>query len=291
MKLNHWIQAARPKTLPAAIAPVIAASGLAWHNDTFSWIPAALCMAFALLIQIATNFANDYFDFKKGTDNENRIGPKRAVAQGWISPGTMWIATLVTLALALAVGLQLLWFGGYPLLIVGVLSIVCAILYTGGPFPLAYVGLGDLFVLIFFGWIAVMFTYFVQAGHHSWDAFIVGTAIGLLSVNLLLINNYRDVDNDKASEKKTTVVRFGRGYGRMQYLVSVIVALVCTFLLAFQLDNWWLLLAMIPLLRGLNIAAVLKHTSEAAAFARLLKSTAGVLMAYAILLSVLLIFS
>jgi len=291
MKIDPWIQAARPKTLPAAIAPVLVGSALAAQTGAFQWIPATLCIAFALLIQVATNFANDYFDHEKGTDNEQRVGPKRAVAQGWVTPRAMWTATLLTLGLAFLVGANLLWFGGGQLLIVGLLSLACAILYTGGPFPLAYIGLGDIFVLIFFGWAAVMYTYYVQVGDHAPEDFLAGTAIGLLSANLLLMNNYRDYSNDKACGKKTTVVRFGLRYGRLQYAGSGVVAIVCVGLLSGHLQSGSIGLASIPLLPTLIISRKLKHAEGAEAFAQLLKATAGMLLLFSVVLSLLLIFS
>ena len=289
MHLPHWIEAARPKTLPAAVAPVVAGTALAVNQDGFHSLPALLCLLFALLIQIATNFANDYFDFKKGTDNAMRKGPKRAVAQGWITPRAMMIATVVTLFLAFLTGVGLIPFGGYGLIVVGVLSIAFAILYTGGPWPLAYLGLGDLFVLIFFGWIAVMFTYFVQAGTHAWLAFHLGTAVGCLSVNLLLINNYRDYDNDKASRKNTTVVKFGLGYGRWQYRVALLLAILSSAWIARTIREPLFLISLLPILPGFAIANRLNTADTVQTFNKLLKQTSGILLLYAIVASILLI--
>lgn len=289
MQLIHWIKAARPKTLPAAIAPVLVGSALSVHHLQFNWKPALLCLFFALFIQIATNFANDYFDFKKGTDNEMRKGPKRAVAQGWITPKSMMTATLATLLIAFIVGINLVWFAGYSLIIIGLLCISLAILYTGGPFPLAYLGLGDLFVLIFFGWIAVMYTYFVQGGNHSWEAFHMGTAIGCLSVNLLLINNYRDYDNDKTSDKNTTVVKFGLRYGRWQYRGAILLAMASTLYLATKSIHPLFSLSILPLFPGFFIASKLKTAESVETFNKMLKQTSGILLLYAITSSILLI--
>ena len=289
MRLRYWIEAVRPKTLPAAVAPVLAGTALAVNRGAFRWLPALLCLLFALLIQIATNFANDYFDYRKGTDNEMRKGPKRAVAQGWISPRAMMIATVITLTAAFIAGINLVPFGGYSLIIVGVLSISFAILYTGGPWPLAYLGLGDLFVLIFFGWIAVMFTYFVQAGEHSRLAFHLGTAIGCLSVNLLLINNYRDYDNDKASSKNTTVVKFGLTYGRWQYRSALLLALLSSAWIARSVGKPLFLLSLLPILPGFGIAHRLKSAESVETFKRMLKRTSGILLLYAVVASALLI--
>jgi 1,4-dihydroxy-2-naphthoate polyprenyltransferase len=291
MNLKAWVLASRPKTLPAAIAPVMTGSSLAFHDGSFQAIPALLCMAFALLIQIATNFANDYFDFKKGTDNPNRIGPKRAVAQGWIRPKSMLLMTAITLGCSLVVGLGLIPFGGYSLVIVGVMSIFCAIAYTGGPFPLAYLGLGDLFVLVFFGWIATAFTYFVQAGNHSVDAWLLGTTMGCLSVNLLLVNNYRDHKNDRECRKRTTVVRFGLTYAQWQYRIALLLSCASVALLSFRLTAPWLLLACMPLLPGFRIANKLQFASDARLFDRFLQQTAGILILHAAVVSTLLLFA
>jgi 1,4-dihydroxy-2-naphthoate octaprenyltransferase len=289
MKIAHWMAAARPKTLPAALSPVMVGCALAAREGSFNWIPACCCAFFALLIQIATNFANDYFDFKKGTDNARRIGPTRAVAAGWISPPAMLAAALLCTALAILAGLALLPYGGNALLWIGAASAICAFAYTGGPFPLAYHGLGDLFVLIFFGWIAVAFTGFVQTQQHSLQAILMGTSIGCLSVNLLLINNYRDHDNDRDCGKRTTVVRFGLRYGRWQYRSCVMLSLISTLTTAFILKNPLLPIATFPLIAGWRIADALKTATDPSHFARMLKGTAGILLLHACLLSLLLL--
>ena len=289
MKLRYWILAARPKTLPAAIAPVLAGSALAWQHGVFKWLPALLCMSFALLIQIATNYANDYFDYKKGTDNQDRKGPKRAVAQGWIRPQAMLTGTFGVLFLAFLAGINLVWFAGPHLIVIGVLSMLFAILYTGGPFPLAYLGLGDLFVLIFFGWIAVTYTYFVQAGSHDWQAFHLGTAVGCLSVNLLLVNNYRDYDNDKNSHKRTVVVKFGLTYARWQYRIALLVAILSTLWISSQTPWHAAAFAILPILPGFGIAHRLKTAEQLHSFNQMLKQTSFILLMYSVFVSILLI--
>lgn len=215
-----WWEAARPRTLPAAVAPVMVASALAWADGVFDGVAAAICLGFALLIQIGTNYANDYFDFQKGADTEDRIGPRRAVAAGLISPAAMKRAMGLVFALAFALGLTLLGWGGWPLLVIGITSIACGILYTGGPYPLAYHGWGDLFVFIFFGLVAVGATYYVQAGNVTGAAWALGAAMGALSTNILVVNNYRDVDTDRKAGKRTTVVRFGRTFARRQFALG-----------------------------------------------------------------------
>lgn len=245
-----WVAAARPRTLPAAVAPVLVGSALAVHDGVFSAVAAALCLGFALLVQIGTNFANDYYDFVKGADTAARVGPRRAVAAGLISPATMKRAMILTFAAAFATGLSLIAWGGPWLIAVGVASILCGYAYTGGPWPLGYNGLGDVFVFIFFGLVAVTITYFVQAGRISGEAWLAAIPLGLLAANILVVNNYRDVETDTVAGKRTLVVRLGRGAARAQFVGSLAVALAMpvVFWLARGYRAWCLLpLVLAPL--------------------------------------------
>lgn len=278
MNIIHWIRASRPKTLPAAASPVVAAGALAYHDGVFQIIPATLCLCFALLIQIATNFANDAFDFKKGADNADRVGPRRAVASGWISFRSMLGATFGIIGLAFMCGLPLIHYGGWPLIAVGLASAACAILYTAGPFSLAYTGLADGFVMIFFGWVAVMFTYFLQAGGHSFQAFLLGTSAGALSMNLLLVNNYRDYATDLKAGKKTTVVRFGQKWGRIQYALTLSLAGLASLTLAWNHNDLMLTIPLLALLPGFAIPKRMKDAREASAHEKLLKQTVEILL-------------
>jgi 1,4-dihydroxy-2-naphthoate polyprenyltransferase len=221
-----WISAARPRTLPAAIAPVIVGSALAWRDHHFDLVAAAVCLGFALLIQIGTNFANDYYDFVHGADSATRVGPRRAVAAGLISPATMKAAMIALFGAAFLLGLSLIAWGGPWVLVIGVTSVLSGIAYTGGPWPLAYHGLGDVFVFVFFGLVAVVATYFVQAGRVSAEAWLVAVPIGLLAANILVVNNYRDADTDAAVGKRTLVVLLGRRAARIQFGVSLAIAFV-----------------------------------------------------------------
>ena len=225
-RLRIWVAAARPRTLPAAIAPVIVGSALAGHEGRFDAAAALLCAAFALLVQVGTNFANDYYDFVKGADTAARVGPQRAVAAGLVAPALMHRVMRATFASAFCLGLCLIHWGGPWLLVIGIVSIACGIAYTGGPWPLGYRGLGDLFVFIFFGLVAVAATYYVQTGRLSPGAFVAAVPIGLLAANILLVNNYRDYETDAAAGKRTVVVRFGRGYARAQFGGALLVALL-----------------------------------------------------------------
>ena len=219
-----WFEATRPRTLPAAVAPVLVGTALAWRVGQAKWGAAASCLGFALLVQIGTNFANDYYDFLKGADTAERVGPRRAVASGLIAPRTMRAAMIGVFAAAFLLGLTLLAYGGWPLLIVGVTSIACGIAYTGGPYPLAYHGLGDLFVFIFFGLVATGATAFVQTGRLSAASLVAGAAMGALATNILVANNYRDVETDAKAGKRTLLVRWGRAYGRRQFATAHAVA-------------------------------------------------------------------
>jgi len=239
-----WIEAARPKTLTASVSPVILGCTIAYVDDVFKWIPAVLCFFVALLAQIASNFANDYFDYKKGADNEDRLGPDRAVASGWITPKAMLTGTFVTLGLSCLCGLALCYIAGWELLIVGILIALCVLAYSAGPFPLAYNGLGDVCVLLFYGVIPVCFTYYVQAHAFSFLSFLLSLAVGFLSVNILVVNNYRDYKQDKASGKRTTIVLFGRFFGRMFYLVNGLLAFLFSWPL-IEWTSWWMFIFII----------------------------------------------
>lgn len=290
---STWVGAARPRTLPAAIAPVLAASALAWRDGDFHAPAALACLAFALLIQIGTNFANDYYDFVKGADTAERVGPRRAVAAGLVAPATMRRAMIGVFALAFAVGLTLLGLGGWPLLAVGVASIVCGVAYTGGPYPLGYNGLGDVFVFIFFGLVAVGATYFVQAGVITTDAWIIGTGIGGLAANILVVNNYRDAETDAKAGKRTLVVRFGRRFARTQFIGGH--ALALSALLAVGAEDWHPAFvtagAAVCVIVGWTQSRRLARAATPAELIRLLGQTGMYLGIYAVLLAAGLIYA
>lgn len=228
--LSAWIEAARPKTLPASLSPVLLGCAIAYRDNVFEWMPAVLCLLVALLAQIASNLANDYFDFKKGADKEDRLGPPRAVAQGWIAPRAMLVGTFLTLALACLAGCMLLFYAGWELIPVGIAIALCVLAYSAGPYPLAYNGLGDVCVLLFYGVIPVCFTYYVQAHSFSLLSLLLSLALGLLSVNILIVNNYRDYAQDKAAGKRTSIVLLGRTFGCYFYLVNIILAFAISML-------------------------------------------------------------
>jgi 1,4-dihydroxy-2-naphthoate octaprenyltransferase len=221
MSAKVWIDAARPKTLGASLAPILIGAALAYRHGAFSPLLTFISLASALCIQIATNFCNDYCDFKKGADAQ-RVGPVRATQAGLIAPETMLRATIITFALAVTLGAILVARGGAPILIIGILSVAFGALYTAGPYPLAYIGLGDLFVLIFFGPVAVAGTYYVNTLSWSLDAAILGLIPGLLAVGILVVNNLRDYESDRVARKRTLVVTLGERFGKFEYLACVI---------------------------------------------------------------------
>ena len=222
--LQIWLMAVRPRTLPAAAAPVIAGSAVAWHAGAFAWGPALAALLGALLLQIGANLANDVFDFQKGADTQDRLGPVRVTSAGLLTPGQVLIGMWVTFGLAALVGLYLAWVGGWPVVIIGVASILAAIAYTGGPFPLGYNGLGEVFVFIFFGLAAVCGTYFVQAGEVAALAWWVAVPIGLLATAIIVVNNLRDIDTDRAAGKRTLAVRLGARGAQIEYALLIALA-------------------------------------------------------------------
>lgn len=284
---RHWLEAARPRTLPAAIIPVMVGTALAIAHRAADYGAAAICLGFAVLVQIGTNFANDYFDYVQGADTAERVGPRRAVAAGLIAPRTMLAATWLVLGLAFAVGLLLVRQGGWVLLPIGVVSIVCAIAYTGGPFPLGYNGLGDVFVFIFFGIVAVSATFYVQAGYVGSETLSCAATIGLLAANILVANNYRDVETDAKAGKKTLVVRFGRRFAVWQYGLSHLVALACPpALLLTGGYRWPILLPLVLSPLAARLTQRLAGSSKPAEQIALLGRTALYLAAFGVLLSV-----
>jgi 1,4-dihydroxy-2-naphthoate octaprenyltransferase len=221
-----WWLAIRPRTLPAAIAPVLVGTALAWADSAYRFWPALAALAGAILIQVGTNLANDVLDFRKGADTAERIGPTRAVQAGLLSPRAVAWGAGVSFALAALVGLYLILGagGGLPILLLGVASLAAGLLYTAGPYPLAYVGLGDVFVMAFFGLGAVAGTYYVQALSVAPAALGLGLAVGALATAILVVNNLRDVDTDRAAGKRTLVVRLGADWARRYYTALIVLA-------------------------------------------------------------------
>ncbi len=281
-----WLEAARPKTLPAAVVPVMLATALAHAHGGLDFLKAAICLGFALLVQVGTNYANDYFDFVQGADTAERVGPRRAVAAGLVTPRAMLVATVLVLAAAFAVGLLLVRESGWWLLPVGVASVVCAVAYTGGPYPLGYNGLGDVFVFIFFGLVAVVVTFVVQTGRSAGpDVWLVAAAVGALAANILVANNYRDAETDVKAGKRTLVVRFGRRAARWQYGASLGFALAVPAALFLQGYLWPVFLPAVLAPFGFRVAQRLGTAATPAEQIAVLADTAKFLAGYGVLLS------
>lgn len=241
-QMQAWLAAARPRTLPATLAPIVLGFALALTDGVANWLTVAIAALSAGLIQIGTNFANDYFDFVKGADTDERVGAPRATQQGWISPETMARATAATFTLSFLSGLYLVWVGGYAILALGVISIACGVWYTGGRYALAYIGLGDLFVFIFFGPVAVCATYFLQAGTIGWPVFWLSVPVGLLMTAIIVVNNHRDRPQDAKVGKRTLAVRFGDTFSTYEYASLVFGAFLTVGLLALYYQKpFWLL--------------------------------------------------
>lgn len=239
--LKVWIKASRPFTLPAAVSPILVGVGATVQDGVFDWLKAILCFLIALLAQIAANISNDYFDFVKGADGVDRLGPERVTASGDLSPEKVRNGAIVTLGMVAALGLWLVAISEWWLLLVGLGIIVGVWSYTAGPFPLAYHGLGEVAVILFFGFVPVCFTYYVMGGMVPPYVYCLGGALGIASTNILMVNNYRDYESDKVSKKHTTVVRFGLGFARFCYPFNFLLAGVVPFFLADKLPaHWWI---------------------------------------------------
>jgi len=263
------------------MAPVLVGTALAAHDGQFDLGAAALCLVFALLIQVGTNFANDYYDFIKGADTAARVGPTRAVAAGLVRPEVMRRAMIGVFAAAFFAGLGLVAWGGPWLIVIGVASIACGVAYTGGPFPLGYNGLGDVFVFVFFGLVAVGATYFVQAGRLTTEAVVAGIPIGLLAANILVVNNYRDVETDTVAGKRTLVVRWGRGFARTQFNASLGVALAIPIWFLVRGFSVWCLLPLLLAPVAWGQVRRLRESGTPMELIALLGDTGKLLAAYA----------
>ena len=278
--MKHWIMAARLRTLPAAIAPVLLGWSICESKHTLAAIAALMG---AILIQIATNFANDYFDFVNGADTEDRIGPTRATQAGLIKPHQMKWAFIITFALTLPIIGYLTIRGGMPIIWIGVASIASGILYTGGPKPLGYMGLGDIFVFVFFGPIAVAGTDYVQSLTWSWDGILLGSACGLLSTAILVVNNLRDRETDSVVGKNTLAVRFGETFVRVEYTLCFV--LTAAIIIYFGLKRPWAFIALLSLLPSIPLQQSMWSESGRALDPNLGK-TAKILVLFSIVFSI-----
>ncbi|HZW39948.1 MAG TPA: 1,4-dihydroxy-2-naphthoate polyprenyltransferase [Ignavibacteriaceae bacterium] len=247
-KFQSWVIASRPKTLPAAVAPVLVGSALAYNQGKFHIELSIIALICSFLIQIATNFSNDLYDFLKGADTAKRKGPRRVLASGLITVKEMKLAVFITFMLAFIFGLYLVYRTDYVVLIIGVLSIIAGLAYTAGPFPLAYNGLGDIFVFIFFGVIGTAGTYYLHHLEINALSLAASIPVGTLITNILVVNNYRDINEDKEAGKNTLAVILGKTFSRYQLIFSLIIAyLIPLFLLLYYNFNLWILLPYVSL--------------------------------------------
>jgi 1,4-dihydroxy-2-naphthoate octaprenyltransferase len=246
--LRLWLLAARPRTLPAAVAPVLVGTALAGAEDVFRALPFVAALIGSTFIQVGTNLSNDYSDARRGADTEDRLGPVRVTAGGLMPPRRVLIGTYVAFGVAVAAGLYLAAVSGWELLVVGIASILAGVLYTGGPRPYGYEGLGEFFVFFFFGVVAVAGSYFVQTEDVRWEALALGVPVGLLAAAILVVNNVRDVDTDRRAGKRTLAVKLGRERARVLFTAMVVVSFLVPPLLVPALSAWVLLpLAALPL--------------------------------------------
>lgn len=293
-KIKIWLECFRPRTLPVSLSGVIIAIGLAkWHQH-FQWIPAMLCLTFALLAQIASNTANEYFDYLQGTDKPGRVGPRRGVTEGDIKPVTLRNVTFGLLAVACIVGCCLIPYGGWWLLPVGIIIALAALAYSTGPYPLSYHGLGELTVFIFFGIVPVNLTYYVMALRFDPLVLLFSIAIGLMGVNVLLINNYRDVEDDRAAGKKTQTVMRGRPVTAFAYLLNGYTAMAILAVFWFMivwfkvLPLWAQLIPVLYLVMHTTTWYKLRHR-DGSALNPLLGETARNMLIFTILFTILFI--
>lgn len=281
--IRHYLRASRPKTLAAGAVPVLMGSALAANEPAgVTWWVFACALVGALLIQVATNFINDALDFKKGADTSERLGPIRVTQAGLLSADAVMRGAWLCLFGAALCGIPLIYRGGWPMLVIGLTSILAAYAYTGGPYPLAYHGLGELFVLIFFGLVAVGGTFYAHSLQLTQAALVAGFAAGALATVLLVINNLRDVESDRRSNKRTLVVRFGEAFARSEIAFFALAPFAAAALIAWMQQRWWLLVTCVALPLALAvIARVLR--SRGAELNRCLAMAGGLQWAFGIL--------
>jgi 1,4-dihydroxy-2-naphthoate polyprenyltransferase len=281
-----WFMAARPRTLPTGAAPVLVGTALAGTSGTFHALRFVAALLGALLIQVGANLSNDYSDARRGADTEDRLGPVRVTAGGLVPPRQVLVATYVAFALAVLCGVYLIATAGWELLLVGVASILAGVLYTGGPRPYGYEGLGEVFVFLFFGVVAVAGSYFVQTEQWDWEAFALSVPVGLLAAAVLIVNNVRDMETDRRAGKRTLAVRLGRERTRALYTGAVLVAYVTALVpwVFGDLDAWVLLSWLVAPI-GLRLVATIREHTDGPTLNRALAGTAMMELLFCLLLS------
>ncbi len=282
-----WVLAARPKTLPVAFAPVAVGTSVAYFaNGVSGWGAAVAALLGALFLQIGTNFANDYFDARSGADNEERIGPPRAVQSGLLSGRVMAIGTAVAFGMATLTGVYLTWLSGWPIVAIGAVSVLSGVAYTGGPYPLGYNGLGDLFVFVFFGLVATSGTAFVASGSIPAATWLAGASAGALATTVLVVNNVRDAKGDREVGKRTLVARFGRRFGELEYAALLGLAAASIALVPILgLGPWPVLAALFPLALGVKNWRTLLSSRDGETLNQCLADSAKVMLMSCLLMA------
>ncbi len=289
--MSPWFLAARPKTLSAGVVPVLVGSALAFKMQSFHWPILGACLVGSLALQIASNFINDASDFLRGADTEMRVGPLRMAQAGLLSPKALYLGAGLFFLIASLCGVYLVLQAGLPILAIGVLSIICATAYTAGPFPLAYYGLGDLFVMIFFGLAAVCGTYFSHTLKIDAPAFMAAVIVGLHAMGILVVNNTRDIEQDRQVSKMTVCVRLGLMNSKLYYLFLLALSYLLLINLALDLTSWWLALPLLTIpLAVLNCKKILK-AQKGEQYNQLLASTAKLQIIFGFLFSLSLALS
>jgi 1,4-dihydroxy-2-naphthoate polyprenyltransferase len=284
--LRLWALAARPRTLPAAVAPVLVGTALAVAHDELDVLAFVAALIGSVFIQIGTNLSNDYSDARRGADTEDRLGPVRVTAGGLLPPRRVLVGTYVAFGVAVLAGLYLTAITGPELLIVGVASIAAGVLYTGGPRPYGYEGLGELFVFLFFGVVAVVGSYYVQAEELPWEAFALSVPVGLLASAILVVNNVRDADTDRRAGKRTLAVRFGRERARALFTAMLVLSYVTVVAipLAGGLD-WWVALPLLTLPLAAPLWRAVANRTDGPSLNRALADTGRLLGVFSLLLA------
>lgn len=290
--MNPWLLAIRPRTLPAVIGPLLIGNMLAFELEQFSVMVACISMLCGILLQISVNLANDYFDFKNGIDTEERLGPVRVTQSGMIAPKTVRNAMILSLVLALIVGSYLIYQGGWPIAILAVASVLGALCYSGGPYPLASHGLGEVAAFVFFGLVAVVGSYYIQAGDTNLTAWLLGSAIGFFNAAIMLVNNTRDINTDIKAGKNTLAVRIGEGQAKVLYqsLVYLPFAIIIAGFFLGYLKGLPVLLAGVSLVIARKLSQAFQDNSGEA-LNPILGQTAKLTMTFSTLFSVGLVFS
>src|ERR1700686_4419988 len=279
-----WVMAARVRTLPAAVAPVLVGPSLALGAGHFRALAFVAALLGAIFIQVGTNLSNDYSDARRGADTEDRLGPVRVTAGGLVPPSQVLLATYVTFGLAVLCGAYLVAVAGWELLAVGAASILAGVLYTGGPRPYGYEGLGELFVFLFFGVVAVVGSYFVQVQELPWQPFVCAVPVGLLASAILVVNNVRDLDTDRRAGKRTLAVRLGRERTRTLYVAMLAVAFLCGPLpWVFGSMNPWLFLCWLALPLAWSVARVVRTRVDGPALNGALAGTGALQLVFCLL--------